>query len=177
MALPDHFLTDFAATAHVFGEAGASGVTATLTFEALASGSARMSAEVDLGATPPQRVQVELRIETGTAPTAGGTYDLYAAWSIDGTNYPGGVSGSDGAWPSDGNEDEWAVQLDYIGSLVVTNDGTTVQKQAPWVIDVRGRFLAVVVDNNTSQAVRDETTATDNDSRVIVTPIDDQIED
>lgn len=177
MALPDHVTTDFANTATIWGESGASGVTNTLTFEALASGSARMGASKDLGATIPPRIRVELRIETGTAPTAGGRHDLYLAWSSDGTNWPAGVSGSDGAWPSDGNEDEWSPQLEYIGSLVATNDGTTVQKQGGWVVPTKGRYVVPVVDNNTDQAVRDETTATDNDSRVIIIPLDDQVED
>ena len=177
MALPDHFKTDFANTQVIWGESGASGVTNTLTFEALASGSARMGAEDDLGATPPPRVKVELRIETGTAPTAGGRVDLYLAWGDDGTTYPGGVSGSDGAWPSDGNEDEHVKALEYVGSLVATNDGNTVQVQGPWIVPVRGRYVVPVVDNNMDQAVRDESTATDNDSRVIMTLLDDQVED
>lgn len=177
MALPDHELIDFAATQVIWGEAGATGVTNTITFEALAAGSARMGAEDDLGATLPPRYKVELRIESGTAPTAGGTYDLFLAWGDDGTTYPGGVSGSDGAWPADGNEDEWVKQLEYVGSLVVTNDGNTVQVQAPWIVYPKSRYVVPVVDNNTDQAIRDETTATDNDSRIILTPIDDQIED
>lgn len=177
MALPDKFRTDFAETQIIWGESGATGVTNTLTFEALAAGSARAGAEDDLGATIPPRIKVELRIETGTAPTAGGTVDLYFAWGDDGTTYPGGVTGSDAAWPSDGNEDEHNKQLEYVGSLVATNDGTTVQVAGPWIVECKGRYLVPVVDNNMDQAVRDETTATDNDSRIIVTPMDDQIED
>lgn len=170
MALPD-YITNEQGTAVIWGEAGASGVTKTLTFEALASGSARMGASADLGANPEEEYIIEARIESGTAPTAGGAIDVYLAWSSDNSNWPAGVSGSDGAWPADGNEDEWALQLGSPAiSVIATNDGTTVQKQNAVIVRPKARYVAVVVDNNWSQAVRDETTATDNDSRVILTP-------
>lgn len=176
MALPDTFDCS-QGTSVIFGEAGASGVTNTLSFDALADGSGRMSAEVDLGATFKRWYRIEIWIETGTAPTAGNTVDLYIASSYDGTNYPAGVSGSDGAWPADGNEDEWAKQLEYVGSYVATNDGNTVGIQAAWEYRVKGRYLVVVVDNNLGQAIRDEVTATDNGSRVILTPLSDSVND
>ena len=178
MALPD-FLRQALGTAVIWGEAGASGVTKTLTFEALAAGSARMGASADLGALWDQLYFLMLIIESGTAPTAGGTVDLYMACSRDGTTFPGGVTGSDGAWPSDGNEDEWAKQLDgnFALSLKATNDGNVVQVQAPILWRPSGRFVAPVVDNNMDQAIRDEVTATNNDSRVILIPLQLSIED
>lgn len=170
MALPDYASVSWG-TQIIWGEAGASGVTNTLTFEALASGSGRMGAEADLGADHDDEFVVEFRIESGTAPTAGGTIELYLAWSSDGTNYPSGVTGSDGAWPSDGNEDEWKLQLGPpVIILVATNDGNVVQQQDPVIVRAKGRYVAPVVDNNWSQAVRDEATATNNDSRVLLTP-------
>lgn len=153
-------------------------MTNTITLDALADGSARMGAEVDLGADFYPRYRVELWIETGTAPTAGNRVDLYFASSYDGTNYPHAeITGSDGAWPGDGNEDEHVVQLEYICSLIATNDGNTVQKQAPVIWHAKGRYLVPVIDNNLGQAIRDEATATNNDSRIIITPLDDQIVD
>jgi hypothetical protein len=169
-ALPDYLSVDYG-TAIVWGEAGASGVTNTLTLDALASGSARMGAEADLGADHDDEFNAELRIESGTAPTAGGTVELYLACSSDGTNYPAGVTGSDGAWPSDGNEDEWRLQLGPpVVVLVATNDGNVLQVGPLAIWRPAGRYVAPVVDNNWSQAVRDEATATNNDSRVILTP-------
>lgn len=157
----------------VFGEAGASGVTKTLSLDGLAAGSARMSASFDLGADVPDEVIVEARMESGSAPTAGGAIDVYIAWSSDNSNWPGGVTGSDGAWPSDGNEDEWAKQLGPpVLSVIASNDGTTIQRQGPRRIPAKARYGVVVVDNNWDQALRDETTATDNDSRVVITPFD-----
>jgi len=167
-------LKNSAGTPVIWGETGASGISLTvtddLTFQALASGSGRMGDAVDLGASWDMEYEVRLIIESGTAPTAGGTVNLYMACCHDNVNWPGGVSGSDAAWPADGNEDEWAKQLEFIGSLVATNDGNTVMKQAPWIWRPPARYIAPVVDNNMDQAVRDETTATDNDSRVVLVP-------
>jgi hypothetical protein len=174
MALPDYVKREFG-TSVIWGEAGATGigltVTNTLTFEALAAGSGRMGAEVDLGAQWDEDQFVQLIIESGTAPTAGGTVELYMACSLDGTNYPGGASGSDAAWPADGNEDEWRKQLGApVVVLVATNDANTVMQQQPVIWRPSGRYVVPIVDNNMDQAVRDETTATDNDSRVVMTP-------
>lgn len=170
MALPDYFKVE-PGTAVVWGEAGASGVTNTLSFDALASGSARMGAVKDLGSSWDEEYMVMLVIETGTAPTAGGRVDLYLPTTHSTSYYPGGVSGSDGAWPSDGNEDEWAPQLGApVTSLIATTDANTVQKQAAVIWRPAGRYVVPVVDNNMDQAIRDETTATDNDSRVIIVP-------
>lgn len=176
MALPDYFVTA-QGTPLIWGDAGGSGVTHTLTNDALADGSGRMGAEADLGATFPEEVLVYFYVETGTAPTAGNSADLYLAWSYDGTIYPSGVTGSDGAWPSDGNEDEWAKQLDHVGSLVATNDGTLQQVQSPWRIRTKGRYVVPVVDNNLGQAFRDEATAANNDTRVIIIPLLPQVAD
>ena len=76
MALPD-YVEITQGTAVVWGEAGASGVTATLSLDALANGAARQGASVDLGANFADEYIVELRVETGTAPTAGNTVELY----------------------------------------------------------------------------------------------------
>jgi hypothetical protein len=177
MALPDYLKAELG-TAVIWGEAGASGVTKTLSFDGLASGSGRMGASADLGAAWDQDYYVQLVIESGTAPTAGGTVELYMASSYDNSNWPAGVSGSDGAWPADGNEDEWAKQLGLpVCQLVATNDGNTVQKQQPVLWRPTGRYVSPVVDNNWDQAVRDETTATDNDSRIYLVPVRSLIQD
>lgn len=177
MALPDYLKSEFG-TAIIWGESGASGVTNTLTFNGLASGSARMGASADLGAQWDQDFYVQIIVESGTAPTAGGSVDLYLAFSRDGSTWPAGVSGSDGAWPADGNEDEWARQLGMpVCTLSATNDGNTVQVRNPVIVRPAGRYVVPVVDDNWDQAVRNETTATDNDSRVIMVPVRSLIQD
>lgn len=170
MALPDYFKIE-PGTAIIWGEAGASGVTLTLSLDALADGVARMGAVADLGAAWDEEYMVMLVIETGTAPTAGNRVDLYLPCTHNTSYYPGGVTGSDGAWPGDSNEDEWALQLGPpVVSLIATNDGNMVQVQAPVIWRPAARYVVPVVDNNLGQAIRDEATATNNDSRVILVP-------
>jgi hypothetical protein len=170
MALPDYVVIQ-PGTAIIWGEAGASGVTHTLSLDALADGTARMGAVADLGTSWDEEYSVMLVVETGTAPTAGTRVDLYLPCTHSTSYYPGGVTGSDGTWPTDSNEDEWALQLGAPAvSLIATADGNTVQVQAPIIWRPSGRYVVPVVNNKLGQAIRDETTATDNASRVIIIP-------
>lgn len=178
MALPDYPLRE-TGTPLIFGQPSATGVTHDLSFDALAASSARMSEYGDLGQYPPPFITVEPRIESGTAPTAAGAADIYVIFSDDATVWPGGVSGADGVWPADGNEDEWAKQLDnaFVMSLKATNDGSVLQVQSKAIIPVLGRYVTVVVDNNWDQAFRNRTPDSDNTSRVIITPYFDRLSD
>lgn len=170
MALPDYFRIE-PGTAIVWGEAGASGVTLTLSLDALADGTARMGAVADLGANWDEEYSVMLVVETGTAPAAGTRVDLYLPCTHSASYYPGGVSGSDAAWPSNSNEDEWALQLGAPAcSLLATADGNVTQVQAPVIWRPSGRYVVPVVDNNLGQAFRDQATASNNTSRVIIIP-------
>lgn len=174
MALPDYVKAG-QGTAVIWGESGASGVTATLTFEALANAAGRMGASVDLGATWDQEYLVYLRVETGTAPTAGNTVELYLACSYDNTNWPGKVTGSDAAYPATVSANK--LQLELVGVLVATADGSTVLQQSPWIWRPKGRYVAPVIVNLLGQAFRDEATATNNDGRVILVPYQSSIAD
>jgi hypothetical protein len=169
MALPDYVEITHG-TAIVWGEAGASGVTATLSLDALANGAARQGASVDLGANFADEYIVELRVETGTAPTAGNTVELYLLSSTDNTNWPAKVTGSDGAYTLGTNDANLRQAGPPVVSLVATNDGNTVLIQNQSIWRPRGRYVAPIVDNNLGLAFRDEATATDNGSRVILTP-------
>lgn len=169
MALPD-YVQITQGTAIVWGESGGSGVTATLSLNNLASGSARMGAAVDLGANWEDEYTAILAIETGTAPTAGNTFEAYLGFSHDNTNWPAKITGSDAAYTlgtSDAN-------LRQIGvpavSLTVTADGNTVLIQAGNIIRPRGRYVAPIVDNNSGQAIRNQTTASNNLSRLYLIP-------
>jgi hypothetical protein len=131
-----------------------------------------MGAVADLGASYDMDYMVMLVVETGTAPTAGNRVDLYLACTHSTSYYPGGLSGSDGAWPGDSNEDEWALQLGApVCSLIATNDGNVAQVQAPVIWRPSGRYVVPVVDNNLGQAFRDQATASNNLSRVILVPL------
>lgn len=169
MALPD-YIEATQGTAVVWGEAGASGVTATLSLDALASGAARMGAAVDLGANFADEYIVELRVETGTAPTAGNTVELYLLSSTDNSNWPAKVTGSDGAYTLGTSDANLRQAGSPVVTLIATNDGNTVLIQNQSIWRPRGRYVVPIVDNNLGQAFRDETTATDNGSRVILTP-------
>jgi len=157
----------------VWGEAGGSGVTNTISVDALAAGSARMGASADLGSQRADEYLVIVQVESGTAPTAGsGSADLYLPTSPDNTIWPGGVTGSDGAWPADGNEDEWALQLGRpVVQVIPTNDGNVVQTQQGKRWRPNGRYVAPVLDNNWTQAIRDQATASNNLTRVYLYPI------
>ena len=169
MALPD-YIQITQGTAIVWGEAGASGVTATLSFDALANGAARMGASVDLGANWEDEYLVYFSIETGTAPTAGNTIEAYLISSYDNTLWPAKVTGSDAAYTLGTSDANLRQAGPPVVSLVATNDANTVLTQAPVIWRPRGRYVVPIVDNNLGQAVRDETTATDNGSRLILVP-------
>lgn len=177
MALPDTFKVT-PGTPVIWGAAGAAGVTHTLSLDALADGTARMGAVADLGASWDMDYSVMLVVETGTAPTAGNRVDLYLPCTHSASYYPGGVTGSDAAWPADSNEDEWALQLGAPAcSLMATNDGNVTQVQAPVIWRPSGRYVVPVVDNNLGQAFRDQATDSNNTSRVILIPLAVQVVD
>ena len=156
-------------TSIIWGEAGASGVTHTLSVDGLANGSARMGVYADLGASHAEEYEVYLVVETGTSPTAGNTADLYLVASNDTSNWPAKVTGADAAYTL-GTADANLKQASIVTSLVATADANTVQRQAPVIWRPRGRYVTPIIDNNLGQAFRDETTATDNGTRIILIP-------
>ncbi len=181
LAIPPHYADQAQTiwrrgTAVVFGVTGSTtvaGETVTNNFglDALASASGRMGVEADLTDDMPEYLLVFGVVETGTAPVAATSARFFLAFSQDGVNYPAGVTGADAAWPSDGNETEWEVQLGRPCSvLVATNDGTVIQQQQPRLILPLGQFMAPVVNNLLGQAFRDEVTAADNGSGLVVYP-------
>lgn len=169
MALPD-YIQITQGTAVVWGEAGASGVTATLSFDALASGAARMGASVDLGSNWEDEYLVYFSVETGTAPTAGNTIEAYLISSYDNTLWPAKVTGSDASYTLGTSDANLRQAGSPVVSLIATNDANTVLTQAPSIWRPRGRYVVPIVDNNLGQAIRDEVTATDNGSRLILVP-------
>lgn len=179
MALPDYLKFE-QGTAIIWGEAGATGgsltVTDTLSLDGLANAAGRMGESVDLGSTWDQDYIAILIVETGTAPTAGNTVELYLAWSFDNTNWPGKVTGSDAAYPSTVANNKLQLGLP-VSVLIATNDSNTVLKQNGVVFRPKSRYVTPVVVNLLGQAFRDETTATDNDSRVVLVPLRSLIQD
>jgi hypothetical protein len=172
--LPDSFKVS-QGTAIIWGEAGASGVTHALSFDALGNGSAIQGASADLGSDWDRDYAVYLIVETGTAPTAGNTVDLYLVNSRDGSEWPAKVTGTAGSYTLGTSDANLRQAGPAVTSLIATADANTVLVQAPVVWRPIGRYVAPIADNNLGVAVRDETTATDNASRVILIPLVDKV--
>jgi len=137
------------------------GADKDLNCKGVAATEAREGEKVDLGRGPdnvvPRKWLGVLEIESGTAPTAGGTVELYWAQSADGTNWPAGVSGADGDWKN-GEEDEWKKQLGApVCVLVGTNDANAEQRET-FEMTVSARYGAPVLVNELDQALRDAAT-------------------
>jgi hypothetical protein len=167
--MPTYFLRELG-TSIVWGEASGVGVTNAFSLDALADGAGRMGPFVDLGVSWADEHVLELRIETGTAPSAGKTTELYLAFSVDSSNWPGKVTGSDAAYPATVADNKKLLGVPAC-VLCATADGTTILRQAPVLIRPRGRYVAPVLINVLGVAFRDEATNSNNDSRVILTPL------
>jgi hypothetical protein len=170
MALPDYFIRT-QGTPIVWGESGATGVTHTLSLNNLANGTARQGAYADLGSEIPDAYLVFLVMETGaTAPTAGNTIELYLVSSDNSTTFPAKVTGSDGAYTVGTNDANLRQAGSPAAVLVVTADANTVLRQNPVMWYPRGRYVAPIVYNRSTQALANKTPASDNASRVILVP-------
>lgn len=175
MALPDYAKLS-PGTAVVWGQPSGSGVTKNMTLDALADAAARMGVYADLGSVIPPWVNLLARVETGTAPTAGNLVEIYLAWSNDASVWPGKVDGTDAAYPATIAANKKQLGLPSI-VLVATNDGNTILTQNPVWLRPRARYVAPVIVNSLGQAFRNETTDSDNDSRIILTPFDYLLQD
>lgn len=178
MALPDFFDVRLGTPWIVWGEAGATSptVTHTLSVDGLANGSARMGQAADLGENMAARYLLYILAETGTAPDARTTVDVYLQWSPDNVIWPAKVTGSDGAYTL-GTSDANLGQAGRPFSLIATADADTVLTQDPFIITPKGRYVVPIFDNNLGKAIRDEATATNNGTRVILIPYRDVLND
>lgn len=163
--------TEELGTPIVWGEAGASGVTNTLSLNALASGAGRVGVAADLGAQWDCDLLAQAIAESGTAPTAGGAVEVFLIFSRSASSgWPAGigdVSASDAAFTVANS-----AQLGLPAAQVVAiNAANTTQTQAGVRIRAKARYVTVVVINRWDQGIRNQGTATDNTSRVIVTPV------
>jgi len=134
----------------------ASGYTRTheLDLGGLANGAARMSIYADLGATRAAGYAVRVGIEVDVAPVAGEVVDFYWSAAAVGGQFDGGATGSEGLYKA-GEEAEWAAQLVYLGSLVLTADAAPVVQVATIAsrFEPPTRYGCVVVINKSGQAL------------------------
>lgn len=128
--------------------------TVTMTNTSLGNGSWRQSASVDNGTNLFLDAHLGGSIQTGTTPTAGGTIDIYAYGSYDGTTFTGGASGSDAAYTADGEEGLFPLLLS------ITVDATSDQDYVFGPISVAQAFggilpetWGIVIENNTGAAL------------------------
>lgn len=180
MALPDSFKASLG-TAIIWGESGGSGVTKALAIDALANAVARQGARADLGALWDDELVLEARVEVGTAPAAGATFEVYLAWSSDDANWPSVVTGSEGTYTLTGATVAQIKATLGPPAITVIADGGTgtnrVMGQDPVIVRAVARYVTVVVVNLLGQALRDQATASNNLTRVILTPRKMTIED
>jgi hypothetical protein len=184
MALPDYESFELG-TPIIYGEAGATGlsltVTKTMSLDALANGVARQGVSFDLGVNWNCDLLLQGLVEIGTAPAAGTTVEWYIAWSHDNVNWPSVITGADGAYALTGATVAQIKQtLGRPVHITVADGGTGTNRvvgQSPTVCRAQARYGAAVCVNLLGQAFRDEATATNNDSRFVITPIRRVIQD
>jgi hypothetical protein len=121
----------------------ASGGDYAITLASLAVDAARQGVKGDLGATRGKVWGARVTANMDVAPTAGTTLELYWAGSPSataGTSNPGATTGTDAAYTGSagGTVDQTVLQLEWIGSLILTPDADGVVQ----VQDV-GRFVPV----------------------------------
>jgi len=127
-----------------------------------ASGGARQStksATFDVSSSRPEMFDVWACLEFESAPTDGGTVDIYWAGSPSataGTGNPGGTTGSDAAFTDTAGN---LGQLHHIGSLIVRNNVINIGHVGVFV--PTHEYGNLVVVNNADQALRSTATAMD----------------
>ena len=144
-------------------------------------GVAWQSEKLDLGSVNlDAELVVTAYLEFFSSPTAGGTVDLYCGFSDSdtaGTNNPANLSGADEVFQGYGGDTDSGTealkQLEFIGSLVATED-TDLQVAQVGTIRPKARYMMLVVVNNTDVAL----CATDAiETAVAITPLQYQVQD
>lgn len=140
------------------------GLTATITMSSLvtlttATNNVWQGTVLDFGATRSELWLARLQASFIAAPTAGGTLDVYMAWSSASAslapNFPGGATGVDGGFPGPSAiPAEGLAQLEFIGSLVACATGSnTAQISDVGVLAAKKRYGVPIVAMRTSQVL------------------------
>lgn len=164
-----NFLYRNAQTAIVWGPSGASGVTRNLSINGLGANAAWMGQAADLGAFYPTLLELTLEFETGNAPAALAEISTYLVWSRNGTDWPGLVTGLDASYTIGAND----INLRPLGMVypwLARAEANTLQRYFTYLIVPRARWVAPVVHNRMGVTLRSQSPATNNLSRVILTP-------
>lgn len=160
-------------TAIVWGTSGGAGVTNNINLDALASGAAREGAAVDLGATFSEWWSLWVWMETGTAPTADTSVDVWLNWSHDNSNWSGGGTGVDQGFTIGTNDANLRLvgRGSQSGNVLVTATANTLFKAGPFPVRAMAQYVSPIVVNRMNQSLRDVVTSSDAASRVILVPL------
>lgn len=147
---------------------------ATITLASLASTSARQSAVIDFGDTRPANWVVGLAAAMSSAPTAGGTLDVYIGYATAtaSTNFGANIGSADTTYTGYGTASQDLGKLEFVGSLVMgAYDSTNTQKSNNiGVIFPKLRYGVFIVYNNADKAI---SSATGNNNTLVINPIQD----
>lgn len=152
--------------------------THQLDLTGISSGAARQSEKADLGANRAKQYRVFVGVEFATDPADNNRIEIWWAGSPSstaGNANPGGVTGSDADYTGTAGSSlaESLQQLEYLGSLVLTNDNTTVvQYGYVGVLQNPDRYGSVVLFNNSDDALHSDAV----EMLVALIPIADEIQ-
>lgn len=155
------------------------GTEKQITLATLASAAARQGVKADMATIATthlaQRFSVLLRLEWDVAPADGASADLY--WSSSpsntaGTLNDGAASGADAAYTGSAGSTiaETVQQLQFIGSMLCTNDAATVIQQTTFITTLPNRYGMPVLVNNGGQALEGD----DIEMCIVFTPLEDE---
>jgi len=133
-----------------------------------ATGGARESAKVDLGATRAELYELMACIEFESAPADGGNVFFYWApspSSAAATGNPGGATGSDAAYTDSVGK---LGQLELIGTLTTRN--TVLNIGLVDVFTPSNRYGSLIIVNQASTALRSTATAMD-ETHAVLSPV------
>ena len=143
--------------------------TPALTLTSLGSAAGRVSAIKDLGAaTYPRRYVWRLKTKFASAPAEGRVIEVYIAYSNDasGTIQDGAVGTANAALSS--VNQRFMCQL--VGHAYCRNVTTALYTSG--VFEIRGRYISVVVYNDTDQAL----SGTAGDHKIELMPIAEEVQ-
>lgn len=160
----------------VWGESGATILgharTLGLAIDALANGFAWQGEKLKLDPLYSEYILIST-FETGTAPTAGTTIDVYAAWGANlaaspSTPYgfPIGVTGSDGSFTA-----AYRTTLGLPLPVIMQNVTNTENPGIARRVIPQGNWFVPVIYNGSGQAIRNQTTNSDNKSGLVLYPL------
>jgi hypothetical protein len=151
-----------------------SGGTVAITLTSLGNGSMRQAATLDLGETRAALYRLDVAYELAATPTAGNAINHFVAWSDSSGASQANTSGSDAAYSGYSSNAAASVkELDFLGAHICTAQATsTVQKSFVGVFSPKGRYLNLVVDNESGAAFHSSAT----NCIITLTPIEDTSE-